>query len=36
LPYCNGTSYSWDCVPSRTAHAIEGLSEYINEGGHEA
>jgi hypothetical protein len=36
LPYCNGTSYSWDCKPSRTAHAIEELSEHINEGGHEA
>lgn len=36
LPYRNGWSYSWDCVPSRTAHAIEKLNEHINGGGDEA
>ncbi len=36
LPYCNGSSYSWDCVPSRTAHAIEELSKHIKEGVDEA
>ncbi len=36
LPYCNGTSYSWDRAQSRTAHAIEKLNEHINGGGDEA
>ena len=35
LPYCNGTSYSWDRAQSRTAHAIEKLNEHINGGGDE-
>lgn len=36
VPYCNGTSYSWDRAQSRTARAIEKLNEHINGGGDEA
>ena len=32
LPYRNGSSYSWEHVPSRTAAAIEKLNERIKEG----
>lgn len=36
LPYRNGFAYSWECAPSRTAHAIEKLNEHINGGSDEA